>query len=58
MKFPNEICIFLIETSILDNTDSEQCIFDSIPNDDVIDSNLVNENLDKLCTTCVVSKGI
>ncbi|KAL4148670.1 hypothetical protein QTP88_002842 [Uroleucon formosanum] len=41
-----------------DNTDSEQCIFDSIPNDDVIDSNLVNENLDKLCTTCVVSKDI
>uniref|UniRef100_A0A2S2R9U9 Zinc finger MYM-type protein 1 n=1 Tax=Sipha flava TaxID=143950 RepID=A0A2S2R9U9_9HEMI len=56
-----------VETLVIETIDSIVCeqrksdsqnYSESIPDDDVIDSNLVNENLDKLCTTCVVSKDI
>ncbi len=54
------MCIFLVDTSILDNTDSvvcEQRIFDSIPDDEVIDCNLLTEIQATSYTNSVEPKG-
>lgn len=54
---------FLVDTPLLNTADNvceqvEQRLFDLIPDDDVIDSNLLNKKQVKSYTNSVESKGI